>query len=177
MKRIVLLAFAGIAFAAAAAAAAPKKPPAAPPLEGKATQVIDGATFQMQTADGKPLTVRLAGIDVPELCQTWGAESRDALQSWLKDQPLQLKTAGPPRNGQVQAHVFVDGADINVRMIEEGHALSVRGRSDHGPYVKQERMAKALRRGMFSVGPVETPASFRRSHGPCSATAQAAPAH
>lgn len=159
------MSFAGLAFAAAVAA--PKKPPAAPPLEGKATQVVDGATFVLQTAEGRTLTVRLAGIEPPEICQTWGGESRDALWAWLKDQPLQLKAEGPERNGRVAAHVFVDGADINVRMIEEGHALSVRGRSDHGPYVKQERMAKALRRGMFSVGPVETPASFRRSHGPC----------
>lgn len=173
MNRFVLL---PLVFATFTAAAGPKKPPPAPPLEGKATQVIDGATFQMLASDGRSLTVRLAGIEPPELCQTWGAESRDALQSWLKDQPLQLKTEGPARDGRVQAHVFVDGADINIRMIEEGHALSVRGRSDHGPYVKQERMAQALRRGMFSAGPVETPAAFRRSHGPCQRAATQASA-
>ncbi len=164
MKRFALL---PLLLAAFAATAAPKKAPPAPPLTGKAVQVIDGATFTMQTAEGKALTVRLAGIEPPEICQTWGGESRDALQAWLKDQPLQLKTEGPERNGRVSAHVFVDGADINIRMIEEGHAFSVRGRSDHGPYVKQERMAKALRRGMFSTGHVETPANFRRNHAPC----------
>jgi endonuclease YncB( thermonuclease family) len=175
MRRFALL---PLLFVALAASAAPKKPAAAPPLQGKATQVIDGATFVLQTTEGKQLTVQLAGIEPPEPCQTWGAESKDALQAWLKDQPLQLKTEGGERGGRVLAHVFVDGADINVRMVEEGHAFSVRGRSDHGPYLKQERVAKALRRGMFSVGPVELPASFRRGHGPCqpgaTATAKAA---
>lgn len=172
MKRFVLL---PLVLAAFTAAAGPKKPPPAPPLTGKATQVTDGATFTMQTAEGKTLGVRLAGIEPPELCQLGGPESREALWAWLKDQPLQLKTEGPERNGRVAAHVFVDGADINVRMIEEGHAFSVRGRSDHGPYVKQERMALALKRGMFANGPVESPASFRRNHGPCQPAVAEAP--
>jgi micrococcal nuclease len=151
----------------AAAAFAKPAPKSAPPLEGKMIQVTDGATFTMLAADGSKLAVRLADIEPPELCQTWGSESRDALAAWLQDQPLFVRAGARDRAGRVLAHVEVDGTDINRRMVEEGHAFSVRSKWDRGPLVKQERMAQALRRGMFTAGLPETPASFRRSHGPC----------
>jgi len=168
LKSIVAWLMAGVAAAALAAPKPPPKPAKAPlALVGKATQVIDGSTFVLETNDGLSLRVRLAGIEAPELCQTWGAEARDALKDWLQDQPLSVKNVGKDGKGSMLGQVVVDGADINRRMVEEGHAFSQRTKWDRGPYVKEERVAHSLTRGMYSVGVPENPAEFKRSHGPC----------
>ena len=136
------------------------------------TQVIDGATFVLQTTVGTSVLVRLAGIEPPEPCQTWGTESRDALKDWLVGENVVVKAAGKDNRGRLVGHVQLDGADLGRRMVEEGHAFSARTRFDHGPYVKEERVAHAMTRGMYSAGGrVEMPADFRRRHGPCAAPA------
>ena len=165
--RLVLLIV--LSFAAAGACAAkPVKAAAAPPLEGKMSQVVDGATFVLQTADGRSLTVRLAGVEPPESCQLWATESRDALKDLLQDQPLVVKAQGRDTRGRTLAQVLQDGSDLNRRMVEDGNAFSVRTKWDHGPYVKEERVAHSLARGMFGSGSrIQTPAEFRRDHGPC----------
>ena len=57
--------------------------------------------------------------------------------------------------------------DLSQRLVEEGHAWSLRTRNDNGPLVKQERMAKALGRGLHAGGAAVKPADFRRTNGPC----------
>jgi hypothetical protein len=52
-------------------------------------------------------------------------------------------------------------------MVQEGHAWSNRYKYDRGPYVADERMAKALSRGFNRDGGAVMPKDFRREHGPC----------
>ena len=155
------------ALALVAAAAASAAPPPPPPLLGKATQVIDGNNLVIVTADGQSVPVRLAGIDAPEICQTWGVEARDALKDWVLDQPVSVKTVSRNKSGLVIGTVVVDGAEINRRMVEEGHAFSQRTKWDRGPYVKEERIAHSLARGMYSAGVAENPSLFKREQKAC----------
>jgi hypothetical protein len=53
--------------------------------------------------------------------------------------------------------------------VQEGHAWSNRYKYDRGPYVADERMAKALSRGFNREGGAVMPRDFRRDHGPCQA--------
>ncbi len=50
-------------------------------IDGTITRVADGDTVWMQPVDRTraPIKLRLHGIDAPERCQAWGAQSRDAL--------------------------------------------------------------------------------------------------
>ncbi len=67
---------------------------------------------------------------------------------------------------------------MNKALVQEGHAWSTRYKYDRGPYVADERMAKALSRGFNGSGGAVAPWDFRRTHGKCShedvAQAQAA---
>jgi endonuclease YncB( thermonuclease family) len=63
--------------------------------------------------------------------------------------------------------VRVADQDLSVRQVEEGHAWSLRVRNDDGPLVKQERMARALGRGLHATAGAMKPWDFRRAHGPC----------
>jgi hypothetical protein len=127
----------------------------------------------VQTApDAKPLEVRLHGIDAPEGCQPGGPQARAALADFVQDKRVVLDTRGRDGYGRTLATVSVDGLDVNQRMVAEGQAWSLRTKWNQGPYMKQERVALALRRGLHAVPGAELPGDFRRRHGPC----QGAPA-
>lgn len=126
-------------------------------LDGKVVQVIDGQTVVLQTAPGKTVRVQLAGIVAPEICQPWGPESRDALKDFVAELQVRVADTAPERGGVVVGELMLDKVDIGSRMVEEGHAWSVRTKWDRGPWVKQERVAKALRRGLHGVAGVVAP--------------------
>jgi endonuclease YncB( thermonuclease family) len=160
------------------AAAQKSKAPAG--FEGRVVRVIDGATFVVRAADKSESTVRLRQIDPPELCQAGGPESKQALIDAALGRNVQVGSASRTPAGTLLAAVVLDGVDLSRRQVEEGHALSLRVRYDNGPLVKEERMARALRRGLHAVANAETPKDFRQRNGPCAVSeaprAAAAPA-
>jgi endonuclease YncB( thermonuclease family) len=136
-------------------------------VQGVVTTVTDGDSLWL-AAPGQPdVEVRLRDIDAPEICQVWGAEARRALEEWVLGKTVVLRIAGRDHYGRTLGQVLVDEADVGVRMVEEGHAWSVRTKWDRGPLVRQERMARALRRGLHGLPSPVMPRDFRRGHGPC----------
>lgn len=170
MQGFPLLAGALLALACAApAGAAPRNLPA--PVQGVVIQVSDGDTVRFTPAGQAPIVVRLANIDAPEICQAWGAEARRALSDLALNKPATLRPTGRDSHGRTVGVLVVEDLDVAQRLVEEGHAWSVRGRNDTGPLVKQERMAKALNRGLHVGGAAVKPADFRRTNGPCTSAA------
>jgi micrococcal nuclease len=144
-------------------------------LAGTVTKVTDGDSLWLQPVpDGPPVEVRLVGIDAPEICQAWGTQSRDALKALVEGQRITLRTVGVDTYQRTLGRVLIDGLDVNVRLVEEGHAWSTRTKWDRGPLVKQERMAKALGRGLHSQTGAVMPKEFRAGHGPCVSAAGSA---
>ncbi len=142
-----------------------------PVLQGTASAVVDGNRLWLQPEGGPPVQVRLADIDAPELCQPWGPDARRALQDLVAGRSLTWKTTGRDASGALVGALTLDGTSINQRMVEDGHAWSQRARSGQGPYLKQERMAHSLGRGLHAAGGAVMPADFRRQHGPCAPAA------
>jgi endonuclease YncB( thermonuclease family) len=138
-------------------------------IEGRVDRVTDGDSVWLAPATGPRVEVRLLGIDAPEGCQEWGPESRRALEALALGRDARVQTKGRDTHGRTLGTLFVDGVNLNQRQVEEGHAWSMRFKWDQGPYVKQERMAKALNRGLFASGGAVMPRDFRRNHGPCQA--------
>ena len=154
---------AGVALAAAAPA-----PPPQTLVDVSVTRVIDGdSLWLVPAAGGTVLEVRLKDIDAPEICQPWGPEARDALQERVLDKPVQARFAGHDAHGRTLATLYVDTVNVNQWLVKEGHAWSARVKYDRGPYVAEERMAKALGRGFNRAGGAVMPRDFRRDHGPC----------
>ena len=158
----LLLALVAIASPAQAQAQAPALP------SGTVQRVVDGDSLWLTPArGGAPLQIRLLGIDAPEICQAWGAEARQALLERVADRPLQWRAKGRDKHGRVLATLYAEGRDLNAEMVVEGHAWSTRYKWDRGPYVKEERIASALGRGLHAGRGAQMPRDFRRSHGPC----------
>jgi len=131
------------------------------------THVSDGDTVRFTPVGQAAIVVRLANIDAPEICQAWGPEARRALTDLALNKPATLRPTGRDNYGRTVGALVVGDVDVAQRLVEGGHAWSLRGRNDTGPLVKQERMAKALNRGLHEGGAAVKPADFRRVQGPC----------
>jgi micrococcal nuclease len=159
---------------ASAAQAATKKPKAAkeppPPVEltGMVSRVVDGDTLWLKTAaDAQPVVVRIEGIDAPEACQSGGAEATAALTELALNRSVTVKPNATDDWGRTVGKVFDGGRDLGDRMVRDGHAWSIRFKYDRGPYVAEERMALALKRGLHAEGGAIQPRLFRERHGAC----------
>lgn len=154
--------------AAAPLMAKPAAKPAAPTeQQGLVTQVLDAATVRFTPTGGAPITVRVRDIDPPEACQPWATEAKAALSALVLNKPATLRAGPADSKGRTLGVLLVDDVNVARRMVEDGNAWSVRWRNDAGPLVKQERMAKALNRGLHNTpGGAVMPREWRRTR-PC----------
>jgi micrococcal nuclease len=137
-------------------------------LEGTVTRVTDGDSLWLEpTAGGAPVELRLQNIDAPEICQAWGPEAKLALQDLVLKKTVSVRVVGRDTHGRTLGTLYLDALNVNKAMVQEGHAWSSRYKFDRGPYVAEERMAKALSRGLNRAGGAVMPKDFRREHGPC----------
>ncbi len=146
-------------------------PPAKAAWSGVVTYVVDGDTVRVRPpGGGKPVSIRLDGIDAPEICQAFGPASRDALMQRVLGKRVQVYGKRHDDYGRLLARLELQGDDTGQWMVARGLAWSYRFRSSAGPYAAQQRRAKAAGLGVFSSThgtPPVYPAQFRRQHGSC----------
>lgn len=159
---LLVAGFSSSAFAAPAAKAS---------WSGVVTYVVDGDTVRVRPpGGGKPVSIRLDGIDAPEICQAFGTASRDALMRRVLGKRVQVYGKRHDDYGRLLARLEFHGEDTGKWMVAHGMAWSYRFRSGTGPYAAQQRRAKAAGLGVFSLArgtPPVDPAQFRRQHGSC----------
>jgi micrococcal nuclease len=136
---------------------------------GKVSYVSDGDTLWVQPdAGGAPRKLRIDGIDAPEICQTGGKASREALVHRAMHQVVWVTVRREDDYGRGLARLRIDGQDIGAAMVRDGQAWSYRWRHSPGPYAADEALARQERRGLFgAAGMPETPGDFRKRHGSC----------
>lgn len=169
LARLVIALLQAIALLPAGAAAAAPARQAGGVIQGTVTSVVDGDSLWI-TPDGggKAIEVRLVGIDAPEICQAHGAESRAFLAQLVAKKPVRLYRTGHDGWGRTLGRVYLGDVELNRRLVEQGQAWSQRWRWDNGPYVSQERIARARSRGLHKAGSAAVmPRQFRMRHGPC----------
>ena len=168
----------GLANAAQAAKAAESR--SVQGVQGVVSKVTDGDSLWLTPAGKPPMEVRLRDIDAPERCQPWGHEARAALAELALNKVATLQTSGRDSYGRTLGVLMIDDINVGKFLVENGHAWSTRSRWDQGPLVKQEKMARALSRGLHGTPGAVQPVEFRRTHGQCVAgeaiNAAAAPA-
>jgi endonuclease YncB( thermonuclease family) len=177
MKKSLWFCAALLCLATSAALAAQKKPPAPPHkpvlLSGTVSRIVDGDTLWLKTeGDGEPpVVVRIEGIDAPESCQAGGAQATAALNALALGRAVTVRVAARDEFGRTIGKVYDGEKDIGDRMVRDGMAWSSRFQYDRGPYVAEERMALALKRGVHADPSAIQPRDFRKRHGPCEGAA------
>lgn len=150
------------------AALASKAPAHTQTRTGVVSRVVDGDTLWVKTqSSSKPLKVRLLGIDAPEICQSGGAASREALRQRVIGRTVAISFRRHDDYGRTLAGVHLEGEDMGRWMVSQGQAWSYRYRRDPGPYAAEQAQAQLSGRGLFSDPDAENPRSFRKRHGSC----------
>jgi len=172
MKRtITVLLVLAIGVAGAHAATKPKReqaPPEPTELAGQVSRIVDGDTLWLKTAaDTEPVVIRIEGIDAPESCQAGGADATQALTKLTLNRNVTVRVVARDEHARIVGKVFDGGVDVGDRMVRDGHAWSARFKYDRGPYVAEERMAVALKRGLHSEPGAVMPREFRQRNGEC----------
>lgn len=146
-----------------------RNPPLPEPkaIETGVVRVGDGDTFRMGER-----TIRLAGIDAPELRQTcanaegaeWpcGREAKDALARLLAANGLTCEQRATDRYRRALSVCRTEAGDVGEAMIRAGLALGARDpRFDEYPAARAE--AQAARRGVWR-GAHQHPADWRAAN-------------
>ena len=113
-------------------------------------EIIDGDTFRLTNGD----TVRLIGIDAPELSQPGGVLSREYLAHLLLGKPITLEKGSEDRDkyNRLLRFVYIGNLCINEEMIRQGYAearyLPESPIRDY--YLQLEIQAEAARAGLWS---------------------------
>jgi endonuclease YncB( thermonuclease family) len=123
-------------------------------------RVIDGDTIKL---DGR--TIRLAGMDAPELAQTCGAPAvpecghaaREAMVRLVAAGDTHCRIVGQDRYRRDLGRCLAGGQDLGGALVRAGLAVA------YGGYNREEAEAKLAGRGIWA-GPFERPQDWRRNH-------------
>ena len=114
--------------------------------------IVDGDTI---TISGNK--IRLSGIDTPERDQTckragttWrcGYKATETLRDWTYTKEVRCVGDTRDRYGRLIANCFVDGYNLNARLVYEGIALAYRKYSKQ--YIPEEDKARVAKRGIWA---------------------------
>ena len=147
--------------------------PAMPPVSvntrfsftGKVVGVMDGDTIQV-LQEGKPVKVRLNGIDAPEKAAPHGGQAKKALSDKAYGKQVSIAWDKEDRYGRIVGTVFDGELNINAAMVERGMAWAYREYLPKGDYraylVSLERVAHDLRLGLWVDDQPIPPWEWRR---------------
>jgi micrococcal nuclease len=114
------------------------------------TEIIDGDTFRLSSGD----TVRLIGIDAPELSQPGGVLSREYLAHLICGKRITLERGHEERDkyNRLLRFVYVDDLCINEEMIRQGYAEAryLPGSPIRDYYLQLEIQAENKKAGLWN---------------------------
>jgi micrococcal nuclease len=115
------------------------------------TAIIDGDTFRLETGQ----TVRLIGIDAPELSQPGGEKSREYLAHLILGKNISLEKGYQDQDkyNRLLRFVYIGDVCINEEMIRQGYAEARYLFSDDPMreyYIQLEIEAETARAGLWS---------------------------
>ncbi len=155
--------------ALAAPAEARRADPPVPP-RAKVVHVDDGDTLVVE-AKGRRTSIRLVGIDCPELDQPFGQQAKAETRRLTLHRTLTVRDQGADVYGRRLAEVFLpDGTSLNAALVRSGHAWHFVKYSKDARLARLERQARQARRGLWSApsptAPWDHRAIKRKPRGP-----------
>lgn len=129
-------------------------------------KVYDGDTVAANCEEGR-LTVRVFGIDAPEMGQKpWGDQSRAMLSQLLPPATIRLKVRDIDRYGRVVAQIYhhnQDNLDLGLELVRQGGAVVYVQYNNDAAYQTAQLKAKQERLGVWSqAGAQQTPWEWRK---------------
>ena len=123
----------------------------------------DGDTCRVKVAGSMWVSVRLAGIDAPEVGsrggrgkkkndgQTMGQDAKDFLNKAVQGKNVALRQVDLDPYNRPVVVLETEGKSVNLQLVEEGFAEVYRGKTkrlDKAPYLAAEEKAKKDKKGI-----------------------------
>ena len=130
--------------------------------EAKVIGIMDGDTIEV-LKDGRPLRVRLHGIDCPERNQDFGSVARQFTGEKTFGRVVEIVPMDADKYGRTVAKVYVDGQYLNLMLLAEGLAWWFKKYAPNDDDLAQaEQEARKLKKGLWSHPNAIPPWDFRR---------------
>lgn len=127
-------------------------PTAAEILRGEVVGVSDGDTITVLTGGNRPVRIRLAEVDAPELHgQPFGRAAKTALSSLVYRRQATVDVRTVDRYGRAVAVVRVDGVNVNATMVEKGLAWAYLRYQTDPLYSRLQAVAQQRGLGLWRV--------------------------
>jgi endonuclease YncB( thermonuclease family) len=123
--------------------------------------VHDGDTLKL--SDGR--TVRLKGIDAPEISQPYGIESRNLLTMLTRKKKIRIAFHGKDRYGRTLGEIFVGKRSVNHSMVSRGAAWWFRSFAPADNKLRRlEEDARKHKVGLWRSPNVVSPWDWRKAN-------------
>lgn len=133
-------------------------------LRGQVQRVADGDSFTLIDSVGRQVEVRMHGIDAPERNQPHANVARSTLQRLLEGQAVEIEVLDEDNYGRQVGVVYRAGENINLTMVEAGHAWWYEYyASDNQALAEAQRAAVQRRLGLWAEPNPVAPWDWRRS--------------
>lgn len=120
-------------------------------VEGVIVHVSDGDTAKLEVNGGEVITLRLHGIDTPEMDQPYGALAKAELVSLVQGKRVVAGTFGRDKYGRTLATLYRDGLDVNGKLVELGAAWVYHGETLDLGLSWLEARARTEKRGLWRL--------------------------
>lgn len=136
-------------------------------IEGKVIKVHDGDTVTVLDKDNKKFSIRLQGIDAPELKQAYGSPSQENLSRMVLDKQVMIVWTKVDKYRRTVGTIMLDGRDINIEQVKAGLAWHFKKYADEQDpqdrvtYAKAEESARAAKLGLWQAPDPTPPGEYR----------------
>jgi len=137
-------------------------------IEGKVIGVHDGDTVTVLDQANKKFTIRLQGIDAPELKQEFGAVSQKNLSSMVLGKQVTIVWNKVDKYRRTVGTIMLDGRDINIEQVKAGVAWHFKkyedeqSPADRVTYAAAEQSARAAKLGLWQAASPLAPGDWRQ---------------
>ena len=129
----------------------------------KVISIKDGDTIEL-LKDGKPVRVRLLGVDAPEKNQDYGSVARQFTADLCFGKYVNLIASGTDRYGRTIGTIILpDGRSLNKELVRNGYAWHYKAYSHDQTLAQLETEARQNRRGLWEKPKPTAPWEFRKA--------------
>lgn len=139
------------------------QPPGEFDLSGRVVRVADADTLSLLDRSSTQHRIRLYGIDAPERDQAHGEQAAQALASRIAGRRVDAVVVDTDDYGRTVATVYLDGENLNLWLVEQGHAWWYRYHARHEHRLASaEQAARDAGRGLWRHSDPEPPWDWRQ---------------
>jgi len=133
-------------------------------FDARVVRVVDGDTLEV-LADGRPVRVRIFGIDTPERGQPWSRKAKEALARRVAGKEVRINEVDTDDYGRLVGEVYADDVCVGCELVREGHAWVYRRYTQDRVLLALEAEAREHRRGLWALPEAERIPPWEWRHG------------